>query len=145
MRKRRLSGLWGFDPQCTSLIHWARCPLNTGFIPPPRVTSHRRSALVPCPGTRATNRLDGILGCYPGSLTAGRSRAEPEADTSEEALLSLTRPGFETLGLSQTFYVVMEKSVYLRGPSFSHLQNEKAEFDKRFSKLSCLILKSEAL
>ena len=120
-------------------------PPHTGFSPPPRVTSHPKVSAAPLPRDTGNTQAGSHHRLLPGSPTAGRPRAEPEADTSEEALLSLTRPGFETVGLSQTFYVLMEKSVYLRGPSFSHLQNEKAEFDKRFSKLSCLILKSEAL
>ena len=145
MRTRRLGGVWGFEPQCTSLIIRLDTPSTPASFLNPVSLITGRSLLVPCPVTRATDRLDLIIGCYPGSLTAGRPWAEPEADTSEEALLSLTRAGFETLGLSRTIHVVMEKSVYFLGPSFSHLQNEKAGFDKQFSKLSCLILKSEAL
>lgn len=143
-RKRRWGGVWGFEPQYTSLIPLGSTPLNTGFISEPCVYNHpegRCWSPAQCHGQQ-TGWI--ITGCYLGSLTAGRSWAEPARGWYlREALLSLTRPGLETLGLSPTIHVVMEKSLYFLGPSFSHLQNEKAGFDERFSKLSCWY--SEAL
>lgn len=87
--------------------------LNTGFISEPRAYNHRKAGAGPLPSVTGNKQVGSHHRLLPRSLTAGRSWAEPEADTSEEALLSLTRPSLETLGLSPTIHVVMEKSLLL--------------------------------